>query len=118
MAVVNDKAGVSLDLLQFKVAAGMGIVHQVHRGSSPEGVRLYAGVWGRQHDRNDDVQVRSASLDARETSGHARGDADKTDFTRLLMLFSYKNKHGLKVEAAFVKRYTHRQKAGEKGSKP
>ena len=49
----------------------MGIVHQVHRGSSPEGVMLYAGVWGRQHDRNDDVQVRSASLDARETSGHA-----------------------------------------------
>ncbi|KAA6428148.1 MAG: hypothetical protein FRX49_01744 [Trebouxia sp. A1-2] len=38
------------------IAAGMGIVHQVHRGSSPEGVMLYAGVWGRQHDRNDDVQ--------------------------------------------------------------
>ena len=67
-AVVNDKAGVSLDLLQVKVAAGMGIVHQVHRGSSPEGVMMYAGVWGRQHDRNDDVQVRSAPLDVRETS--------------------------------------------------
>lgn len=49
----------------------MGIVHQVHRGSSPEGVMLYAGVWGRQHDRNDDVQVRSAPLSVRETSGHA-----------------------------------------------
>ncbi|KAA6411204.1 MAG: hypothetical protein FRX49_13779 [Trebouxia sp. A1-2] len=79
-------------LVEVKVAAGVGSVHQVHRGSSPEGVMLYAGVWGRQHDRNDDVQV--------------RGDADKTDFARLLMLFLYKSKHGLKVEAAFVNWYT------------
>lgn len=35
-----------------------------------------------------------------------RGDADGTDFAQLLMLFSFKNKHGLEVEAAFVKWYT------------
>ena len=45
-------------LAQVSAASGMGIVRQLHRGSPPEGVMMYAGSFTRQHDRNDDNQVK------------------------------------------------------------
>ncbi len=49
-------------IVQIKVAGTMGMLHQLHRGSSLENVQLYAGIMGHEHDRNDNVRIRQVHI--------------------------------------------------------
>ncbi|KAL3145524.1 hypothetical protein ABBQ32_003348 [Trebouxia sp. C0010 RCD-2024] len=72
---------------EVKVASGMGVAHQLHCGSSHEGVMLRA-----KESRHDCIMV--------------RGDRGATWYAQLLLLFSYEDQDGCDVEAAFVKWFT------------
>ncbi|KAL0035809.1 hypothetical protein WJX77_003719 [Trebouxia sp. C0004] len=72
---------------QVKVASGMGVAHQLPRGSSHEGVMLRA-----KESRHDCIMV--------------SGGGGATWYAQLLLLFSYEDLDGCEIEAAFVKWFT------------
>ncbi|KAL0034909.1 hypothetical protein WJX77_012590 [Trebouxia sp. C0004] len=66
-----------------KVASDMGVAHQLHRGSSHEGVMLHA-----KESRHDCITV--------------SGDGGATWYAQLLLLFSYEDLDGCESSQAQV----------------
>ncbi|KAL0018413.1 hypothetical protein WJX79_005315 [Trebouxia sp. C0005] len=81
---------------QVNVSGGMGIAHQLHRGSNLRGITLRAGgIMGSL--RHDCVRVSA--------------EGGKTWFAQLLLLFSYQDTQNQMIDAAFVRWFTVCQRA-------
>ncbi|DBA91818.1 TPA: hypothetical protein ACH3X2_000084 [Trebouxia sp. C0005] len=81
---------------QVNVSDGMGIAHQLHRGSNLRGITLRAGgIMGSL--RHDCVRVSA--------------EGGKTWFAQLLLLFSYQDTQNQMIDAAFVRWFTVCQRA-------
>lgn len=59
-------------IVQIKVAGTVGMLHQLHHGSSLEAVQLYAGNMGREYDRNDNVCIRQVQFSKLLCSQHCQ----------------------------------------------